>query len=164
MSRDHVPYRPGMILMPGQSTSISVEIPPEAAAIMQDGGHFVEVPPPAKVPVQGAAEALGLVPGLRAEKSRGGGWRCSNCHQMQPGGSWEVWVPDSVRHGDPESAITEACRRNAYNGHHSAWCLKCAPKVSRAERRRAAVPTTREPADQKMRAPLWHRVMNWLRS
>jgi hypothetical protein len=91
-------------------------------------GHFEEVPPPAQAPVCDTANALGLAVGLRAERANWGQWRCACCHKMQPNESWQVWVPDSVRKHDPIWSVTEAARENAYNGHLSAWCLKCAPK------------------------------------
>lgn len=125
-----IPYKPGMTLMPGQSTSISVPLPASAEWSIQAGGCFVQAPPPKKAPVQDIAETLGLCAGLRAER-RSDQWRCANCSKMQPVNSWLVWVPDSVRCGDEEWAVVEECRRNAYNGHNSGWCLKCAPKASR---------------------------------
>lgn len=97
----------------------------------QDQFVFEQVPPPDKAPEQSEAKKLGLVTGLRAERSRNRPWRCGNCSTMQPGGSTQVWVPDSVRRGDPEWSVTEACRQNAWNGHHTAWCLKCAPKAKK---------------------------------
>lgn len=134
-----------MIIMPGQSVSISVPMkrnpdgsfsgswkegdptgtPPECAEV----GHFTEVPPPAQAPIQTRAQELGLPAGLRVETDRSQ-WRCANCHMMQPGGSEQVWVPDGVCAGDPEWSVTEAARLGAYNGDSSAWCLRCARKFS----------------------------------
>lgn len=89
-------------------------------------GHFREVPPPAQAPVQSRAAELGLPDGLRVETSRSGGWRCACCGSMQRGETDQVWVPDTVQRHDPAWSVTEACRRNAYNGHFSGWCLGCA--------------------------------------
>lgn len=97
------------------------------------GWKFEPVPPPAKAPVQELAESLGVCVGLRVEKSLGGQWRCACCSRMQPAGTWLVWVPDSVRRGDPSWSVTEAARVNAFNGHSSGWCLSCAPKTPRPE-------------------------------
>jgi hypothetical protein len=90
-----------------------------------------EVPPPKEVPVQEQAHQLGLCAGLRVEERAHGQWRCGQCGKMQPANSWQVWVPDSVRKGDPDWSISEAARLNAYNGESSAWCLDCAPKQSK---------------------------------
>lgn len=85
-----------------------------------------EVLPPKIVPIEQIAETLGLVAGLRAQKGTGG-WRCSHCNAYQTAElSWTVWVPDSVNASDSAEAIADQCRRNAYNGCSSAWCLKCA--------------------------------------
>jgi hypothetical protein len=86
---------------------------------------LVEVPPPKEVPVDQISETLGLLPGLKAEKSEGG-WRCAHCSCWQKDKGWMVWVPDSVRASDSAEAISDQCRRNAYNGCGSGWCLKCA--------------------------------------
>jgi len=96
--------------------------------------QFEMVPPPVKAPVQPLAASLDLVQGLRVEKSGHSQWRCSCCSQMQKPGSLQVWVPDSVCRGDPEWSVTEACRENAYNGFHSGWCIKCAPKAGKRHR------------------------------
>lgn len=130
---DHVPYSPGMILMPGQSTSIAVELPPEvAAAIMQQGGRFVleKVPAPTRAIVHDLAETLGLCAGLRAERYNDK-FSCTTCHRLYAKGNWLVWVPDSVwlSRNLPTELVTEACRQNTYNGHWSAWCLACAHKL-----------------------------------
>lgn len=95
------------------------------------GGWRMEpVPPPKQAPSYPESEKLGLLPGLRAEKSRHGQWRCAECQRMQPNDSWQVWVPDGVCNRDPGWSITEACRVSAYNGHLSAWCLSCARGLS----------------------------------
>lgn len=93
------------------------------------GWSFQEVPPPKAAPIQDRAKELGLLDGLQVEASRHGQWRCSNCNEMQPSGVDRVWVPDSVRAGDPAWSVTEACRVNAYNGHCSAWCMSCALRL-----------------------------------
>jgi hypothetical protein len=124
------PYRPSMTLMPGESTHITIPMPQEFNEHLGSGGHlrFEQVPPPKEAPIQDIAETLGLCAGLRAERSSHQ-YRCSECHRMQPNGSWLVWVPDSVRRGDPAWSVTEACRTNAFNGTGSGWCLSCAPKA-----------------------------------
>jgi hypothetical protein len=130
----HVPYHPGMTLLPGQSTSVEIPIPPEIAAQLRDG-HFEEVPPPAAAPVQPRAKELGLLDGLHAHETDHP-YRCGWCSQMQPSGSLQVWVPDGVRRGDPSWSVKEAARRGAYNGHSTAWCLKCARKLGGERRER----------------------------
>jgi hypothetical protein len=133
-SDDPIPYRPGMTLMPGQSTTVSVPISPEIAE--QIGGNsvrMVQVPPPAKAPWHEIGETLGLCEGLRPERSDHQ-FRCAACHKMQPSGSWMVWVPDIVRRKDPDWSVTEAARLNAYNGHLSGWCISCAPKTPESKK------------------------------
>ena len=93
--------------------------------------QFEEVPPPSKVPVQQEAERLGLLPGLRVDSDRAGGWRCAHCGTYQLNGAQLVWVPDSVNYADSAEAIREICRRSAYNGCGSGWCLSCAKKLGR---------------------------------
>lgn len=90
---------------------------------------FEEVPPPPETPIQPEADALGLAPGLRVERSRSMG-RCGQCREWQFENSLTVWVPDQLRMGDPVEAVTEICRQNAYNGQFSSWCLECALKLS----------------------------------
>jgi hypothetical protein len=87
--------------------------------------HFIEVPPPEQAPTDELGEAYGLPKGLHFD-STGDEWRCASCSVMQKPDSPLVWVPDGVRRGDPEWSVTESARRNAYNGHSSGWCLKCA--------------------------------------
>lgn len=121
-------FTSGMTLMPGQSVTIGVSVPAEVSKIM--GSHiFVPVPPPEEAPVQATAESFGLVAGLSVRDNMGGGWRCSCCSKMQTADALLVMVPDSVRRGDSAESVTEACRINAWNGHHSGWCLDCAPKA-----------------------------------
>lgn len=84
-----------------------------------------EVPPPQVVPIDQISETLGLLPGLRAEKSDGG-WRCDHCNGYQRERGWLVWVPDNIRSTDSAADISDQCRRSAYNGCGSGWCLKCA--------------------------------------
>ena len=72
---------------------------------------------------------LGLVQGLRTYISDG--CRCANCGRMQRPQSTMVWVPDSVRVGDPAWAVAEICKRERYNGNSSGWCMKCARKLGR---------------------------------
>ncbi len=92
--------------------------------------QFELVPPPARAPVDEIAETLGLHPGLRVERGiYGGGWRCCHCDIMQKPDAWLVWVPDSVRMGDPGWSVIDAGRRNAYNGSGGGWCLRCAQKL-----------------------------------
>lgn len=130
MTDNHVPYRPGMTLMPGQSTSIEVPIPADASEAIRDGSFsFVEVPPPEKVPVQPLAQSLGLAAGLTAEINHRGGWRCSNCSNYQRDGAAIVWVPDGVSISDSLFAVSDQARREAFNGHGSGWCLSCARKL-----------------------------------
>lgn len=94
--------------------------------------EFVEVPPPKVVPVDQFSETMGLLPGLKAEKGHEG-YRCANCGVYQKG-PWMVWVPDSVRPSDSAEAISDQCRRNAYNGCGSGWCLKCAKALGKPVR------------------------------
>lgn len=96
----------------------------------QNNGNFrfEEVPPPSKARVDQIAESYGLCDGLRVEV-RNDQYRCGNCSEMQPNKSPLIWVPDSVRMGDPVLSVVEACRRNAYNGSSGGWCLKCAKKL-----------------------------------
>jgi hypothetical protein len=107
--------------------------------------------PPKKVPAQGMAYDLGLCDGLRVELSDHQ-YRCSNCNVMQKPNSLMVWVPDNVKSGDPEWSISEQCRINAYNGDHSAWCMKCAPKKESSV---ARVPVGRISVIEK--------IMRWLK-
>jgi hypothetical protein len=100
-----------------------------------------EVPPPTTAPVDDIAETLGLCDGLRPWKADHQS-RCSNCDQMQRSNSWMVWVPDSVKSSDPDWSVTEACRLNAYNGHSSGWCLKCALGFSKKALRSETTMTT----------------------
>lgn len=90
---------------------------------------WFQVPPPAIAPIDQSAEELLLVPGLRAER-RSSQFRCASCDKMSPNGSWLVWVPDSVRKGDPAWSVSESCRQGAFNGSGSGWCLKCAQPFS----------------------------------
>lgn len=89
--------------------------------------EFIPVPPPSKAQIQSKADELGLVNGLRVEKSRDS-YRCACCGEMQVLAEYMVWVPDSVQKGDSPEAIEELCRKNAFTGTGSGWCLKCAPK------------------------------------
>ena len=93
---------------------------------------FEPVPPPDRVPVNKIAESLGLLPGLRPEKNSDSS-QCNICGEVQPIGSWRVWVPDSVSIGDSAASVIETCRQSYYNGHSGAWCLKCALKLGRTE-------------------------------
>ena len=92
---------------------------------------FEIVPPPNETPAQPEAQSLGLVRGLRAEPAYRDGWRCTNCQRMQTDRGPLIWVPDSVRRSDSAADVTEQCRVNAYNGHASAWCLRCATKLGK---------------------------------
>lgn len=89
-------------------------------------------PPPAEAPIQPEADAAGLIAGLRVGRSggRGGPYRCSACHKLVTADVPSVMVPDGVRIGDDSAAVTEVCRRSAFNGHFSGWCLPCAKKLS----------------------------------
>ena len=71
-----------------------------------------------------------LAPGLRFEKT-GSAYRCAHCGKMQRADPGLVWVPDGVALGDPAWSVTEQCRRVAYNGDWSGWCLECARKLGR---------------------------------
>lgn len=81
---------------------------------------------PARAAQRQICAALGLLPGLRAERSSDRQWRCAACKSMQAGRSWQIWVSDSVRKGDAPERVIEEARRSAFNGHGSAWCLGCA--------------------------------------
>lgn len=115
------------------------------------------VPPPEKAPIQSLAAELGLCNGLQAEQ-RDSQSRCSCCAQMMPKGSWLVWVPDSIRRGDPSWAVTEAARENAFNGHWSGWCLDCARLLSGHTKSPKRHPRSPEPRQQSWLAKLWGRV------
>src|SRR4051812_25106999 len=93
--------------------------------------QFTEVPPPKEVPVQQEAENLGLLAGLRVDDRSSGGWRCSNCSEYQKDGAKLIWVPDSVNYADSAEAIKDICRRSAYNGCGSGWCLSCAKQLGK---------------------------------
>jgi hypothetical protein len=93
--------------------------------------HFEPVPPPREAPEQPEAKRLGLLRGLRTETTTSGPYRCASCSRWMRKGDTEVQVPDAVNAGDSADVITEACRRNAYNGSFSAWCLPCALKLGR---------------------------------
>lgn len=121
--------------------------------------EFTAVPPPETAPIQQEAEELLLLPGLRAVRSRDT-FRCGNYRhgRMQKPGSWLVWVPDSVQPGDPAWSVTEAARRNAYNGMLSGWCLDCAQRLSGL---RAASPIDSiigKPASKRLRS-WWRRLL-----
>lgn len=88
-------------------------------------GQFIEVPPPLKPQIQPLAVSLGLVTGLIAENNQSQ-FRCGSCNQYSPEKSVLVWVPDSIRRGDPSWAVSEECRRTAFNGSRTGWCLQCA--------------------------------------
>jgi hypothetical protein len=90
---------------------------------------FERVPPPPEVAEQPEAKRLGLIRGLRAEKADRGPYRCAECHGWIRDGETTVLVPDSVNMGTPPDIITEMCRRNAYNGTGSFWCLPCAKRL-----------------------------------
>lgn len=102
-------------------------------------GAMTEVLPPATAPVDQAADTLGLCPGLHAQREDDQ-YRCACCSEMQPPASWIVWVPDSARKGDPEWSVTEESRQNAYNGHHSGWCLTCAKQFKKTGATSTAIP------------------------
>lgn len=106
--------------------------------------EFREVPPPKEAPWHEIGETLGLCKGLRPQRTDSQ-YRCAACSKMQPPGSWMVWVPDSVRRGDPAWSVIEAARLNAYNGHLSGWCITCAPKAEAPKVAASTNPAT-EPA------------------
>lgn len=110
---------------------------------------FVEVSPPDNVPAHSASEKYGVLRCLRVEEDRDM-FRCSECGKMQSSGSAMVWVPDRIRLGDDPWAVREVARREAYNGHSSEWCLKCAKKLGSD----APKETTNETA------PWWKRFAN----
>jgi hypothetical protein len=87
------------------------------------------IPPPSVAPRNSRGETLDLVQGLNVSASIRQ-FRCGNCHKMQPTGSEQVWVPDGVAKDDPAWSVEESCRISAYNGHFSAWCVRCAPKAN----------------------------------
>lgn len=119
--------------------------------------RFIEVPPPAKAPVQDIAETLGLCAGLKAERSRSQ-YRCAACDKMQPGSTWLVWVPDSVMITDPVWSVIEAGRLNARNGSHSGWCLSCALKVS-GKKPQPKPALAVDIAPQMRRRTFWDRIL-----
>lgn len=125
------------------------------------GQHFEMrmVPPPSAAPISAAAESLGLLPALRVNRTCDQ-YRCSCCHKLQPPDAWEVWLPDYIKQGDSPDAVTEACRRFAFNGHFSAWCLSCGLKLS-GRGGPVAEPSRREvpPAVVKRRS-FWRRVLD----
>lgn len=92
--------------------------------------RFVQVPPPAKAPVQPLGEVYGLPRGVRLELSHGQ-YRCAECGKMQRSGSPLAWVSDGTSSWDPPWSVTENERRNAYNGSGSGWCLHCARCIGR---------------------------------
>jgi hypothetical protein len=131
------PFVQGMTLMPGESAeaSFSFNVPPEVARQLawRDGdqlGFFQEVPPPDAPIVDPDAEALGLARGLTADINRHSPFRCNSCSEMQPVGAHLIWVPDGLYPNAGADIVFEMCRRNAFNGHRSAWCLKCARTLS----------------------------------
>lgn len=91
--------------------------------------RFEQVPPPNKAPEHERAAELGLLPWLRGEVAERQ-FRCASCNGMVARGGVQVWIPDGVRRKDPAWSVEEFCRTNAYNGHFSAWCLKCARELS----------------------------------
>jgi hypothetical protein len=114
--------------------------------------EFVDVPPPVTIPANQLAVSLGLLHFLQPEKSDTQ-FRCAQCHTMQPGGSYLVWIPDSVRLGDPAWATAESCRQNWLNGHFTGWCVGCARKLGAASpARKAATYVSRE------LAPWWKKL------
>lgn len=123
--------QPPLTIMPGQSVEFTIEIPAEMVPGETLRGEFVPVPPPSQAPVQTKAQELGLCQGLRVD-STDSGFSCNACDRMQPAGI-QVWVPDLVQEGDSAEAVTEECRKAAYNGEWSGWCLKCAKKLGQAE-------------------------------
>lgn len=105
-----------------------------AAALGRERGlkmsnEFMEVPPPKVVPVNSEARALGLVHGLRPEKTPTQ-FRCAACAGMEAADSIMVWVPDGTRRGDPGWSVSERARQGAYNGGASGWCLNCARSLT----------------------------------
>lgn len=95
-------------------------------------GHseLVEVLPPAEAPVQELAASMGLIDGLRAQRTDRE-FCCASCFKMSVQG-WQVWVPDRVRREDAPASVTEQCRRRAFNGSFSAWCVSCAQSFAPA--------------------------------
>lgn len=90
----------------------------DVARVADDMIELRPVPPPGAAPVDAAASKLGLVPGLRAELQPDS-FRCSNCSRFVVKPIAGVWVPDSVSIWDGTEGVTEQCRLNARNGHHS---------------------------------------------
>jgi hypothetical protein len=70
---------------------------------------------------------LNLCEGLRAERSDRK-FRCAVCREIQPAGSFIVYVPDGISPSDSHQTVTERIRATAYNYDKSGWCLSCAPK------------------------------------
>jgi hypothetical protein len=90
-----------------------------------------------KPTINANGEALGLVHGMRAERSRDR-FRCGECGQYQRPGSWMVWVETGLRKDDPLWAFEDSA---IYRGGHWSgigWCLNCAPKRAKATPTRSA--------------------------
>lgn len=115
--------------------------------------RFEPVPPPDHAPVDEIGETLGLCDGLRAKRGERM-YRCAQCGVMQEPNAWQVWVPDRVRKNDPDWAVTEAARLNAFNGHFSAWCLSCAPKKPKAAKGKGE-PAAPDPVRKKWGIFAW---------
>lgn len=70
-----------------------------------------------------------LVPGLKVKRVDEP-WRCAKCQQMQPAGTYLVWVSDSLLYGDTPEVRAEIQSKIGWgNDAGSGWCLDCAPKV-----------------------------------
>jgi hypothetical protein len=52
-------------------------------------------------------------------------WRCGECRQPQPIGSVVAWIPDGMSRSQSLGDLVVRCRREAWNGHTTAWCLPC---------------------------------------
>jgi hypothetical protein len=52
-------------------------------------------------------------------------WRCGCCGHMQHKNVLRALIPDGTLPRDPMWAVLERCRRMAYNGQFTAWCLSC---------------------------------------
>ena len=60
-----------------------------------------------------------------------GQYRCASCRTMQAPGSISAYIPVGLQKSDSNEAFANAIDANKWNGHSSAWCLKCLPKKHR---------------------------------
>jgi hypothetical protein len=60
-----------------------------------------------------------------------GQYRCASCGAMQAPASISAYIPVGLQKSDSNEAFANAIEVNKWNGHSSAWCLKCLPKKHR---------------------------------